>query len=522
MEHLVKQLRDMARGMWHRRWYGLAVAWLVGAVGALVVYSIPDRYEASARVYVDTDSVLRPLMTGIAVQRNLAEELSILSRILISRPNVEKLVRMTDSDLGIKSPQEREKLIDRMMSSLQIRAARREDNLYTISYRDTNPEQAKRVVQALLSIFLESSLGNKRSDAEQAEKFINEQIAIYEKRLQDAENRLKEFRLKYMGLGAGGDRDYISQLTALSEELARARVELRAAEESRDALKRELAGEEPVFLPDAGAAAPAETGAVPEIDARLATLKQALDELLRRYTDRHPDVQNTRRIIAELEQEKQKILAARRASGGGPATMGSADRNPVYQQIKVSLAAAEANVAALRARVANYEARYRQLQERQALIPQMEAELARLNRDYEVEKRAYENLVARREQAAMSKELQGSGGIGEFRVIDPPRAESKPVAPNRSLLLPVVFAGSLGAGLLASFLVSQLFPTFHDSRTLREVTRRPVLGTISLLPSPALNRQRRRRIGAFAAGLAGLVACYAVGILFTLTKTPLL
>ncbi len=521
MEHLVKQLRDMARGMWHRRWYGLAVAWLVGAIGAVVVYAIPDRYEASARVYVDTDSVLRPLMTGIAVQRNLAEELSILSRILISRPNVEKLVRMTDSDLGIKSPQEREKLIDRMMSSLQIRAARREDNLYTISYRDSDPEQAKRVVQALLSIFLESSLGNKRSDAEQAEKFINEQIAIYEKRLEEAENRLKEFRLKYMGLGAGGDRDYISQLTALSEELARARVELRAAEESRDALKRELAGEEPVFLPDGGAA-PAEGGAVPEIDARLATLKQALDELLRRYTDQHPDVQNTRRIIAELEREKQKILEARRSASGGPSTMGSADRNPVYQQIKVSLAAAEANVAALRARVANYEARYRQLQERQALIPQMEAELARLNRDYEVEKRAYENLVARREQAAMSKELQGSGGIGEFRVIDPPRAESKPVAPNRSLLLPVVFAGSLGAGLLASFLVSQLFPTFHDSRKLREVTRRPVLGTISLLPSPALTRQRRRRIGAFAAGLVGLVACYAVGIVLTLTKTPLL
>ena len=88
------------RGIWHRRWIGLAVAWLAAIIGIAVVYRIPERYEASARVYVDTESLLRPLLAGLAIQPNLDQQVSLMSRTLISRPNVEKLVRMADLDLA--------------------------------------------------------------------------------------------------------------------------------------------------------------------------------------------------------------------------------------------------------------------------------------------------------------------------------------------------------------------------------------------------------------------------------------
>src|SRR3546814_14768112 len=51
---------------WQRRWYGLALAWLVCVAGWLAVERIPDRYQSSAQVNIDTTSMLRPLMAGIA------------------------------------------------------------------------------------------------------------------------------------------------------------------------------------------------------------------------------------------------------------------------------------------------------------------------------------------------------------------------------------------------------------------------------------------------------------------------
>jgi polysaccharide chain length determinant protein (PEP-CTERM system associated) len=323
MDELLTQLIAHLRGIWRRRWVGIAVAWLVGLVAAAVVLRMPDMYEASARVHVDTQSVLRPLLSGLAVQPNLDQQVAMVSRTLISRPNVERLIRMTDMDLKVTSPAEKEDMIESLQRTLKITGVAR-DNLYSISYRDSGPDQAKRVVQSLLSIFVESSLGNTRKDTDTARRFIEEQIRQYEKRLEEAESRLKDFRLKNMSLMGADGRDYFARMATLSESLSNAKLELRAAEQSRDALKRELAGEEPVFLPETPAGTPG--APTSELDARIESQKKALDDLLRRYTDQHPDVASTRRLIQALEDERKQELAARAktatASGQRPSTTG--------------------------------------------------------------------------------------------------------------------------------------------------------------------------------------------------------
>jgi polysaccharide chain length determinant protein (PEP-CTERM system associated) len=516
MDELIRQVVTHARGIWRRRWAGLGVAWLVAIVGAGVLFKMPDKYEASARVYVDTQSILKPLMSGLAVQPNVDQQVGILSRTLISRPNIEKLIRMADLDLQIKSPQQRDQLVDELIKTVQIRSSGRE-NLYTIAYRDTDRNEAKRVVQSLLSIFVESSLGDQRKGSDAARRFIEEQIKVYEKRLEEAENRLKDFKLKNMGLMGPDGRDYFSKMTALGEELGAARMALQSAEQSRDALKREVSGEDPVYLPETQQAGPAGAPAS-ELDARIDALKRNLDELLRRYTDQHPDVIGTRRIIADLEEQKRKELEARKAAakaapaGSRPSIVAST--NPVFQQLRVALAESEANVASLRARVGALDARYRQLQGAATKLPQVEAELAQLNRDYEVQKRNYESLLGRRESASLANQMDAATGLAEFRIIDPPTVAPNPVAPNRLLLLPVVLLASLGAGLLASFVVSQIVPTFPDVRALREVAQRPVLGAVSLLPSPSVVSQRRRGAFLFAGGVAALVGVFATAVIF--------
>jgi uncharacterized protein involved in exopolysaccharide biosynthesis len=189
------------------------------------------------------------------------------------------------------------------------------------------------------------------------------------------------------------------------------------------------------------------------------------------------------------------------------------DRNPVYQQIRVALAESEANVAALRARVGSFEAEHQRLRASAQMLPQIEAEYTQLNRDYEIHKKNYDGLVTRRESASLSSEMEAAGS-SEIRVIDPPRVSPNPVAPNRLALLPLALLAALGAGVAASFLWSQIQPTFHEGRTLRTIAGRPLLGSVSLLPDKALIASRRREHIAFAGTLAGLLICY--GGVFTL------
>ncbi len=514
MDELIRQLTIHARGMWRRRWVGLAVAWLAALVGIGVLYKTPDKYEATARVHVDTQSILKPLMSGLAVQPDVEQQINILSRTLISRPNIEKLIRMADLDLQVKTTKERERLIEELQRTLQVRGGGRE-NLYSIAYRDSDRNEARRVVQSLLSIFVESSLGDQRKGSDTARRFIEEQIRTYEKRLEEAENRVKEFKLKNMGLMGPDGRDYFSKMTALGEELNAARSAQRAAEQSRDALKREVAGEDPVFLPE-NPVGPAGGPAVSELDARIDGLKRNLDELLRRYTDQHPDVVGTRRVLAQLEEEKRAEFEARKKAAAekpaGKAPSISTATNPVFAQLRLALAESEANVASLRAKAGDLEARHRQLQAAATKLPQVEAELAQLNRDYDVQKRNYESLLARRESAALANQMDAATGLADFRIIDPPSVAQNPVAPNRLVLLPAVLAAALGAGLFVSFVFSQVLPTFPDARSLRELTQRPVLGTVSLLQSPRVISKRRRGLFMFASGVAALVGLFATGM----------
>ena len=514
MQELYQQIIDFLRGMWHRRWIGLAVAWAVAIIAVAVVSRIPEKYEASARVYVDTESLLRPLLAGLAIQPNLDQQVALMSRTLISRPNVEKLIRMADLDLGVTTNSEREELVDQITKSIQL-GGNVSSNLYVISYRDSNPNQAKKVVQSLLQIFVESSLGDKRQDTQTAVNFLDDQIKSYQKNLDATEGRIKAFKLKYMGIAGGQGQDYYGRMSQLSTEIQSARLNLQSAEQARDSYKNELAGEQ---VPDLleGSSDSNVNEAVPEVDSRLSALHGDLDNLLRKYTNEHPDVIATRRLIAQLEDQRRAVIAARRkAAQAAGKTMSPAAQDPVYQQMKLSLADAEASVASARAKLAGLEAEQRGLKAQAELVPQAEAEYTQLTRDYDIQKRTYDSLVARRESATMGREVQDTGGA-QFRVIDPPRVSPKPVEPNRIALLVLAFFVSLAAGLFASLAASKLMPTFHEARTLREITKRPILGMVSMLPSEALHRSRTRNSWLFAGGVGGLFATFSAIFAFVL------
>ncbi len=514
MNEIVEQFRRAVRDIWLHRWVGLIAAWLIVIVGAIAVYLMPDQYEASARVYVDTQSVLKPLMSGLTVEPNIDQQIAMMSRTLISRPNIEKVVGMSDLNLIAKTSDQTEQQVDYLMRTISLGASGG-INLYTIAFRNSNPDAARKVVQSLLTIFVESNLGNKRKDTDVARRFIDDQIKAYEQKLMQAENALKEFKINNLQTMQGG-KDYFTQMTESGNELQAAKLQLEESENGRNALRRQLTGEDPVILGGGDAMTRGSDQSVPEIDGRIASLKGKLDEMRLHFTDAYPDIIATKRIINELEQQKKAEIAARGTSGPTRSPLAG---NPVFQQLSVQLAQSEAEVAGLQTRVANYEARYNRLKAAANNVPKIEADLQQLNRDYEINKQNYEKLIARRESAQMSSDMDASAGLVEFRVIDPPRVSQRPVAPNRVFLVSMVFLGALGGGIGVAFLMGQIRPTFSDRKTLRDISGLPILGTVTMIWTESQVRARKRKLMYFVGGTTGLVLLYGAGLAFFIARS---
>jgi polysaccharide chain length determinant protein (PEP-CTERM system associated) len=251
--------------------------------------------------------------------------------------------------------------------------------------------------------------------------------------------------------------------------------------------------------------------ATPELDARIDAQKRNLDSLLQRYTDKHPDVTGAQRMIQDLEEMKRKEVAAlRKAALANPA--GPAAQSPVEQEMSRLLANAEVQVASLRARAGEYASRMEKARAMMKTAPQVEAEFAQLNRDYDINKKNYNDMVARRESAAISGELDSAAGVAEFRLIDPPRASSKPVAPNRVLLLPMALVAAIAAGLGIAFVMSQARAVFFDPRSLTDASGLPLLGTVSLQVNDAAMVAKRAELKKFVIAFGSLVLVYGIGI----------
>src|SRR5690606_37389912 len=302
MDELIAQLLVYIKGVWKYRWLSVAVAWFVALMGWFYVYQMPDNYEASARIYVDTQSILRPLMAGMTVSPNPEQQIVIMSRTLISRPNVERVIRMVDLDIKVTDDSSREKLVTSLMKDIKLASTGR-DNIFTISYDNKDPRLAKDIVQALLTIFVEGGLEGKKQDSASALRFIDQQIAAYEEKLVAAEAALTAFKQKNIGFLPGQGGDYYSQLVSAAEELEKARLALLEAEQARDAVKRQITGDEPMLLFEVGEVSP-QSIVNPEIDSRIQALNTNLDNLMLNFTDQHPDVVATKRLITQLEERK--------------------------------------------------------------------------------------------------------------------------------------------------------------------------------------------------------------------------
>jgi polysaccharide chain length determinant protein (PEP-CTERM system associated) len=497
-----------ARGMWRYRWLALAVAWAVTVSGWLFVYRMPDTYQASAQVFVDTDNLLRPLLRGLAVETDVLSDVAVMSRTVMARPNMERVVRETDLDITAKSTAQYEALLASLQERIGIVPSR--ENIYTITFADSDRTRALSVVDKLLDSFVEDTLGTGAADSEQAEGALSAELKDYERRLVESEDRLKEFKRKNVGLMPNEYGDYYAQLQKASGELAAVQQEVRIAQQKLAAVDAQLEGEEPVFgimsSPMMGGA-----GQTP-YDMQISTLESNIANLMVEFTEKHPEVVRTKARLEELYKQRDEYKASMPPESFA-ATTSPLDLNPVYQNLKIQRSTLEVDLASARARLADKSAEVKKLQESVDVIPQVEAELNRLNRDYDVVKQRYGEMLRRWEDLQTAKRVQTGVEQVRFRIINPPFVPLKPSGPPRMLFLGMTVVVGLGVGGALAFLLNLLSPVYHTSRDIVKF-HLPILGTVGRAETGPFVTQRARARWAVAGGFAALLVCTGLAILF--------
>lgn len=508
MQEILAQVLIHARNAWRFRWYAVACAWTVAIAGWIYALSQPDIYEARARVFVDTDTVLKPLLSGLAVDTNVQNRVLMMSQVLMSRPNLEKVARETDLYLRAPTEQAFASMVDKLPTRITLQAGG-SGNTYTLRYSDTDPVMAQRIVQTLLDAFVEDTLGVKRADTDTAQEFLQQQISEYENRLREAEDSLAKFKKENVGLLPGETGDYYTRLQAAQSKLDELRSKSRLVEERRTELSKQLEGEEPSFgiYTDTGGSA----------DPRLAEYRRQLDQLLLQYTDKHPKVIAIKETIANLEAQSAAESSKKRAATSVPknpqeAMARALDVNPVYQSLRVEMSRAQVELAELREQIAEAQASVSNLHTKVDTIPQIEAELKRLNRDYEVNRAQHQALLQRLESARLSESAEASTENVKFRIIEPAARPLIPTGPKRGLYMTAALLGALGAGLALAIGLGQLKPVFLSRAMLRDITGLPVLGTITFLEPHAKHGFLRRQPLLVGAAFGGLVVAYLVTV----------
>ena len=477
---------------WRRKWWAIAAVWITCVMGWLYLAYVPDQFESSARMYVDSDAILVPLLKGIAIDTGSVNQADLMQKTLLSPSNVDKLIEMTPLSAQAKTTEERERLNRALSQTIQVSS--REKNLFTVTYRNANPELARDVVQAALTIFLANQTGSSQAEMLNAQRFLREQIANYERQLTEAENRRAEFRAKYFDLLPGATNT-ASRLQTARTALAAGETELADTRTRLDALKQQLQSIPKVLSVDSGSPFILQAGSPSPGQQRLSEAERNLDTLRLRFTEAHPDVIAARKLLDSLRAAGTGASASP-SGGAGQSPAARTVSNAVYEQLRLKAVDMAVNVASLEQKIATDKKEVERLETLAREAPGVEADYERLDRDYTVLKKNHDELVTRLESAKIASAADSSAD-SKVRIIDPPRIAQVPVAPKRQLLISAVLLASIGVGGGIVFLLQQMDQSFNSVQALRQFGL-PVLGGISLAVSASGWRSRSGTIGFIA------------------------
>jgi polysaccharide chain length determinant protein (PEP-CTERM system associated) len=523
MKQELDRVLEEVRSAWRFRWMALGAAAIVCLIGWLVVFTLPDRYEAEARVFVDTRTALKPALQGLTTDQNVDAQINYVRQSLLEGPQLEQIAK----DTGVlpdtvTDERSRARILDLLSDRIAltvVSAGSQGDErstagtIYSFHYTDPSRARALHVVETLLTTFVEQTLGGKRQGSEHAQQFLETQIKDYEQRLSAAEDKLAAFKKKNVGLMPSEQGGYFAQLQTETDAAKKAETDLSIAMSRRDELTKQLHSDAAISAASASTPVLGEHGMTGGSDT-LSRIQQAqanLDELRLKFTDKHPDVIAARSTLDELKKRRVAELESLRRGDASAIASSGAGNNPVYQSIELEINKEDVEIAALRRELAAHQSTVAELRAGLNSAPQVEAEYQQLNRDYDVNKAQYTALVESYQKARLGERADNAGSV-RFEVVLPPTAPVNPVWPKRTKLLFGIWFGSMLLGCGLAYGLHLLKPIVGSVPAVNELTQFPVLGVVGAAFPSRQQSQHRRNLWRFSAAMVCLVLALVIAL----------
>lgn len=492
LSRLTAILRSYAAELWSRRWTIMALMWLTSLAGLGGLMLLPDYFTARARFYVDTRTLLEPLLRGLTVESHIDQQAELVRKTLLTRPNMERTIHATGLDRGMTTPAELEALVQKLTRNIEFTSDGRE--VFTLGYSGESAKQAVAVVQTLLDIFVEQNVNSSQQDITESRQFIDKQVADYERRLREIEDRVTQFRRDH-GADLATKQNLVTQLQTAEGGLRQSETELQAALLSREQLRMELARTPQTVSASQAQAAAGQAGSQ---ETRLRDMKEQLAFLLLHNTEKHPDIINLRKQIAVLE-------AGQRGLPASPSASSNQVPNPTHAELSAQVRRVELQIATLKRQIETLRKDTAEMRERLSALPALEMASAQLDRDYQVLRNTYSELIGRRETARMAQQVEEHSRETSFKLVEPPVEPVRPTGPPRKLYTLLVAFGALGVGVGISLLQIQMRDTFSSLSQIRDAFDLPVLGSVSRIGGA---QARPGRVLVFAVVALALVSLY--------------
>ncbi|MBK1699567.1 XrtA system polysaccharide chain length determinant [Thiococcus pfennigii] len=509
MKEQLDQVISLAQGIWAFRWQAVGVAWVVALVGwAALYFQIVPSYTATAQVYVETETVLRPLMEGLALDVDFNKQVDLMAHRLMSRPNLESVVADTGLDERGGEVLPMAVAVEALRKNLSLTArppsSRNQvtSNIYNIAYVNPDPTVAKHVVESLIQAFRERTLEEIRDESERGKRFIEQQISEQAEAMAAAEEKVREFRQRHLDILSGEGQGFFDRLHAAERAVADVERAIDETTSRRLSIQREL-DRTPAFVRAVGP----DGSLVPTpLEAKLIELRETLAQLRFKYTESHPDVVAAKESISRVE-------AAIR-SGDNPANMVP---NQTYQQLELRLRQTGSDLAALRARKVAALRQHEALAEQVVTQPAIEDELAGMNQDAAAAKERLRDLEKRRQSMETLENLDQKSLQLYFRVIEPPSVPAAAVLADvwrkKVRLSVAVLAAAGAAGVALALVLLQLQSPIRGQHSLRGLTGLPVFGVVSRSPTRATLLRERFGLTGWALSLVFLVVAFGANLL---------
>jgi polysaccharide chain length determinant protein (PEP-CTERM system associated) len=460
-------------------WWILPISSLCCGVFALAIALVlPKRYTSQTTVLVDRPTVPEEYVKS-AVTEDLNHRLASMQEQILSRSRLEPIIEKFDLYAKDRRRVHMDDLIERLRSTITVvplepMPGTQDRTLpgFNVSVSFGEPLRAQQICTEVSSMFREQNTKQREHQATRTTTFLSTQLEEAKKKLDDQDRRLAALKRQYLGSLPEEEQTNLNLLNGLNSQLE-------ASTQALSRAQQEKVLNESLLAQQVAAWKMMQTGQNPATsEQQLSVLQDQLSVLLSRYTPEHPDVVKLQNQIEEL---KKRMATAGPKAGdpGGEGVAQSTSEPPEIQQLRAKLRQDQLNISDLAKRQSQIQEQIRVLQARVQASPVVEQQVKEITRDYQAAMDSYNDLLKKRDQSAMSTDLEHEQVSEQFRVLDAPNFPDKPSFPKKSYFL----CGGLGFGLIAGIGVMYLI-AFTDKAlyTERDVELSLRLPVLSMLP----------------------------------------